>query len=573
MKRLFSLAPLLFLLLAAAPLRAQDLQRVMPKTAPEKKMNVEVAEPEAAPTPGGNEVVVKKLRGIRFVVGKTIETEGIPGFDGIEADGLPFLQNPEFQEKIRSIYLGKPVTLDTLNRLTRDTVTQYRHSDHPVVDVVIPEQDVTNDVLQVAVVEGHVHQVRSEGQNWFSEEILVYRTGFRPGDRISESRVVENLNGMNKNPFHSSNVELAPGPEFGTTDLILKTEDRFPARFYTGYDNTGNLTTGQDRYNFGFNYGNLFGMDQQLNYQFTSDEAFERFQAHAGSWVVPLPWQHEFTLFGGYIDTVGSPSGTNLVGKAWQASGRYNAGLPTLGRYSQNMGVGYDFKESNNDLEFGGQSVYGTNTDISQFLVSYNSTYHEPSALTNLLANFYASPGGLGTHNRTGDFQVAHSMAHADYVYGQLGLDRTQRLPWDFSWFFKGQLQMASTNLIGSEQFGLGGMDTIRGYLEREANGDDGWMVTNELRTPSVSIKDLFTKQGPPDSLQFLAFWDYGWVRNVHLLSGEDPNVFLSSVGPGARYMIGQFVSVKFDYGFQLTNPGLGDPDSSRGHVAVTVSY
>ncbi|SDT87107.1 Hemolysin activation/secretion protein [Verrucomicrobium sp. GAS474] len=570
MKKFLFLSLLPVLALSA---HAQDLQRVMPHTAPDKKVNVEVPETEPQPVPGGTEVVVKKLRGIKFVAGKTVVPGGVPAFDGIEAEGLPFLQDEKFQAKLKQDYLGKPATFDTLNRITRDATTQYRHSDHPVVDIVVPEQDVTDGILQVAVVEGHVNQVRSEGQKWFSEEILVYRTGFRPGDRISESRVVENLNDMNRNPFHSSNVELAPGPTFGTTDLVLKTEDRFPARFYTGYDNTGNEITGQDRYNFGFNYGNLFGMDQQLNYQFTSDNAFERFQAHAGSYIVPLPWQHTFTLFGGYIDSVGHPSGTNLVGKAWQASGRYNAGLPTLGRYSQNMSVGYDFKESNNDLEFGGADIFNTNTHISQFLVSYNCTYHEPSALTNLLLNCYMSPGGLGTHNLTSDFQIARYKAQDDYVYGQLALDRTQRLPGDFTWFFKGLLQESSANLLGSEQIGIGGADAIRGYREREANGDNGYQITNEIRTPPVSIKGVATEKGPSDSLQFIAFWDYGWVRNVHLLPGEDANVYLSSIGPGVRYAIGQFVSVKFDYGFQLTNPGLGDPDSSRGHIAVTVAY
>lgn len=40
---------------------------------------------------------------------------------------------------------------------------------------------------------------------------------------------------------------------------------------------------------------------------------------------------------------------------------------------------------------------------------------------------------------------------------------------------FRGQL--ASTNLLPSEQMGLGGYNSVRGYLERQVNVDNGLIV------------------------------------------------------------------------------------------------
>jgi len=58
-----------------------------------------------------------------------------------------------------------------------------------------------------------------------------------------------------------------------------------------------------------------------------------------------------------------------------------------------------------------------------------------------------------------------------------------------------------------------------------------------------------------------------------HAQVGEDPNVELSSVGLGLRYTLSTNLSIRFDYGWQLKDAGAGDPDSSRAHVAVLLSF
>ena len=112
----------------------------------------------------------------------------------------------------------------------------------------------------------------------------------------------------------------------------------------------------------------------------------------------------------------------------------------------------------------------------------------------------------------------------------------------------------------------------MRGYHEREANGDQGVLIRNELRMPSFNVGAPL--QGKQAQLQLLAFLDYGVVSNKRLLPGEPQHVELSSIGLGMRFALEQNVSFRFDYGWQLHDTGVpGGRNNSRPHFAVLVSY
>jgi len=121
---------------------------------------------------------------------------------------------------------------------------------------------------------------------------------------------------------------------------------------------------------------------------------------------------------------------------------------------------------------------------------------------------------------------------------------------------------------------GLGGYDTVRGYDEREVNGDNGYLVSTEVATPPVSLLNIFGCQKVKDQLQFLGFVDYGGT-SLHQITPADtnPNTNLLGIGPGFRYAINPYLSVRFDYGFQMIPTGFDDRHASRAHFGIVVSY
>jgi hemolysin activation/secretion protein len=374
---------------------------------------------------------------------------------------------------------------------------------------------------------------------------------------------------------------MSPGDKPGTTDLLLRTQDHFPLRVYAGYEDSGNQYTGDNRILTGFNYGNLFGIGQQVSFQFTSGENVNKFTAYSGTYVIPLPWRHLLTFFGSYSNTFANlgPEFTS-GGVNWQVSARYEIPLPGTDHFTESVFAGFDYKRSNNDLLFGVASVSNVFTDVDQFVLGYQATYRDEYGSTSASATGFWSPGGLSNNNDDADYIGTRGGARSDYSYEQATLNRVTRLPFDFTWTVRGLLQRSDSNLLPSEQLGLGGYQTVRGYDERAANGDNGFLVSTEVATPPVSIANLLGIQKIKDQLQFLGFVDYGGT-SLHQTTPADinPNSNLLGVGPGLRYVINPYVSIRFDYGFQLTdasdyvNTGFDTHHHSRAHLGVLVSY
>ena len=207
-------------------------------------------------------------------------------------------------------FLGQPVSISSLDKLTSAVVKYYRDHDRPIVNVFAPQQNITNGFVQIVVAEGHVGDVQANGATWFSNDDLRSDLRLHAGDPISGQVLREDLDWMNRNPFHQSDVVFGPGETPGLTDITLKSADRFPLRFFAGYNDAGNQFTGDYRYFTGFNYGNLFGLGQQISYQYSTAEDSNLFTAHSASWVIPLPWRHVLTIYGDYGQSSANVPGT-----------------------------------------------------------------------------------------------------------------------------------------------------------------------------------------------------------------------------------------------------------------------
>jgi hemolysin activation/secretion protein len=544
-----------------------------PPSAPGKVVNEEPVKPMAGHA--DNDVLVDKLKGIVLVSDpRKVKADGVTSKASVEPGSISLAQSPEFDSEVQS-YIGQPVTMKSLAELTRTIVSYFREHDRPVVNVFVPEQSITSGYVQIVVLVSKVEKVEASGAKWFSNDHLRAEVELRPGDEISNRELTSDLNWINRNPFLQSNILMAPGEAPGTTDLMLRTQDRFPLRVYAGFEDSGNQYTGDERILTGFNYGNLFGLGQQLSYQFTSGEDVNKFTAHSGTYVIPLPWKHQLTFFGSYANSAANLGpGLDSDGVNWQVSGRYEIPLPGDDKFTESVTAGFDFKRSNNDLIFNVASVSNVFTDVDQFVLSYQASYLDDYGSTSFVGTGFYSPGGISNNDDDADYQATRGGARSNYAYGQLSLNRVTRLPYDFSWSVRGLVQESTANLLPSEQLGLGGYDTVRGYDEREVNGDNGFLLSTEVATPPVSLFQLFGVSKVKDQLQFFGFVDYGGT-SLHNVTPADvnPNTNLLGVGPGFRYAINPYLTVRFDYGFQMIDTGFDGRHNSRADFGLVVSY
>lgn len=567
------------LLSAAGPSSAQDYERVAPKTPVTTKKPATVP---AAPSTdiSGDQMVVKKLTGVVFVSSKAAVQKTAVSATGVQTKGIALIDNPAFIARIEP-YLGKAMTKRDLGQMVREVVLYCREQDHPVVNVVVPAQDVTGGAIQVVLMEGTVGEVRAQGNKWFDSKLLEGTVKLRPGDHVESESLLRDINRLNSNPFRTVDVAFTPGKKEGEVDLELKTQDRFPVRFFTGYEDTGNDGTGDERLLTGFNWGNAFGLDHQMNYQFMGDGKFNKVTVHSGSYLIPMPWGDRLTFFGFYQsakpDTDLTPA-IDVRSQSWQSSVRYNHTLPGFGAYVHEAVVGFDFKQTVNNLRVGnGLLGFNQSSDVAQWTLGYNSGYRDDWGRTGFGGNLFYSPGDIGRYNNDTRFREQRAFSGADYYYAKLTLERVTELPWEFTWVGRGTLQVSPNgNLLPSEQLAFGGYQSIRGYDERLVGGDEGVILTHELWTPAVSFGSWCGIQNARDRFQFLGFVDYGVAENKTLLIGEDPSVVMLGAGPGLRYSISPYMSVRADYGFQLKDvieSGFPSRHNSRWHVGLVVSY
>lgn len=576
--------------------QAQNYPQVAPQTLPPHTP----APPAPPPLPGAppsspaaQKVILPSVKALVFVpaIAQVVSTGREA--QGVVIEGLRFLDDADFRAVVAP-FIGRPLTMARLGEITRAVVGHCRDRDHPLIDVVVPEQDVDNGVLQLAVVEFKLGQIRVEGNNWFASEVLAGEVRLKPGDPIIGSRLLVDQTVLNENPFRQVDVIYERGRDAGSTDLVLKTVDRLPLHVYAGYDDAGTAALGPDRVNAGFVWGNVFGLDHQFSYQFTASTDLlagnpslpgrpdePRFVSHAFNYTLPLPDADRLTIFGLYARAVPRlAEGFDQLGLTGQASFRYSLRLPRPEALSsQDLQLGYDFKTTNNNLAFGGTAVNATATEIDQGVAQYSATLADRYGSTTATGLFYASPGGVTGGNNSAVFETARAGAKADYVYGQLALERSTPLPKlapipeGSSWWIKGTLQRASAPLLPSEELGLGGVGSVRGYDPYTVLGDDGWLLSNELRAPAFSLVGVVREEPWMDRLQPFLFSDIGHATSQVLQAGTPPSATLASAGLGFHYTVDRFVVMNADYGWQLSRIPGGTHPGSRGDLSITVGY
>ncbi|MTJ50049.1 ShlB/FhaC/HecB family hemolysin secretion/activation protein, partial [Dolichospermum sp. UHCC 0259] len=106
-------------------------------------------------------------------------------------------------------------------------------------------------------------------------------------------------------------------------------------------------------------------------------------------------------------------------------------------------------------------------------------------------------------------------------------------------------LQLANKQLLGLEQFGIGGQKTLRGYRQDSLLTDNGFLVSTEVRLPILRVPKL---QG---LLQIAPFFDLGTGWNN---GGSNPdNNTLLGTGLGLIWRQSNKFNARLDWGIPLT--------------------
>ena len=297
-------------------------------------------------------------------------------------------------------------------------------------------------------------------------------------------------------------------------------------------------TVGEYRFFAGAVIGDLWGLDHELSYQFTtSEEGIDHLGAHVLSYTLPLPFirRTDLNFIGSYVHSESTGSITTQSGESYQLSANFHTQLPRLSSVAFDARYGFEYKRSNNDLEFGGTNVNATETDLGQFYAQIQAQKFWTWGNTSAHAGIWASPGGLfNKHNDTA-FNASRARASADYAVLKVGLDQTIFLPQNILLTLDADAQLSSDRLISSEMFYIGGMRSVRGFGENIGKGDNGYSDQGGNSQPGFPNFRQCEREALDDRMRLFAFFDAGAVSYNGSAAVGDNNAALGGAGLGLQ--------------------------------------
>ena len=188
-------------------------------------------------------------------------------------------------------------------------------------------------------------------------------------------------------------------------------------------------------------------------------------------------------LIGYYVNSdsdTATGEGISVMGKGNVVGLRYMIMLPGLVDYSHNLTLGMDWKKFEQEIE-------GIPIPIEYMPVSvgYSGDLAGKTGTTQFSAglNFLFRQIAF---NEMEEFLNKREGATGNYIYFTGGVERRQKLPKSCSLFAKVDGQVSDQPLVDNEQFSVGGVNSVRGYMESEVMGDYALHSTWELFGPSL---------------------------------------------------------------------------------------
>ncbi|MEI6083051.1 MAG: ShlB/FhaC/HecB family hemolysin secretion/activation protein [Verrucomicrobiota bacterium] len=451
-------------------------------------------------------------------------------------------------------YLGPSRTQDDVEKARAALEKAYQGKGYQTVSVQIPAQPWQDGPIILEVTEAPVGRLRVHGARYFlPSQIRAIAPSIAEGKVMNFNDVNRDIVALNQLPDRSVTPALRQGVTPGTVDIDLDVKDSFPLHGSLELNNRYSANTDHLRVDGALSYGNLWQLGHSIGGSFQlSPENVNQVQVYSGYYLArfaELNWL-SLMLQGSDQKSQVSTLGNLAVGGGGDVIGLQSIiVLPGGKDFSQTLSLGLDYKSNNQNVGPGGQSNT-TQTAYHYFPLSatYSATWMTTNQQTELNIGPAFSFRGVGSSESS--FEKSRYKCDGSYLDLRGDLSHTHELPHGFQAYAKIQGQVASLPLVSGEQYGGGGLGTVRGYLEGEVFGDDAIFGRAELRSPLL-VKGL--GKNAPDWRVYL-FAEGGRLWLLDPLPQQQSRFDLASVGVGSEAHLMNHYHGSLDLGVPLIN-------------------
>lgn len=496
------------------------------------------AEPVQAPPPVEAAPAAASVRSV------AVPVRG-QGFDILEiaVDGNTRLSEFEVQTVLEP-FVGEQRKASDVDAARVALEQLYKSRGYKTVSVSIPKQTIRDGLVILQVTEGRIASLEVQNAKYSSLDQIKSEVPSLAEGQIPDFKEVEQeLAYANRLPNRRVTPSLSPGKEPGSVDIDLKVEDKLPLRLSAEINNRHGRDTTANRVIATAGYDNLFQLGHSLTLSFqTAPERTDDGSVYLAVYRAPLgdaSWN--LSVVGLRTSSnVSALGGVDVLGSGRSLGVELSKQLGVVGgKLYPSVSAGIDYKRFNTAARVGPGAEVKTPAEYFPFSLSYSQLLRlERQSLRNELSINFASPQ-LGSDGA--ELDLNRFRARGQMFYARSSFDYSLELPADLELGWRASGQISDQPLISSEQFASGGSDSVRGYLEAEALGDQGYNTSVELRGPSVP--EYFTGTFASRVLtEFrpLLFMDAGNVRQRGPFADNSSrrSSFLSSYGAGVSVQL-----------------------------------
>ena len=477
------------------------------------------------------------------------ETNLIP-VEKVTVTGSTIFTPEELKAIVQSIE-GRSVSLAEIENTVKEITRLYLAKGYITSRAILPEQEIEDGNIEIRVIEGSIADIKIEGNNRVDNDYIRRRLELGTDTPVRVDRIEERLQLLKAGSLVDDiEANLQPAPGEGQSNLVVDVDEANLFIWGANIDNYETVSTGAERVGVTIGYLDITGNQDSLITSFNHSLS-------ASSWSFNGSYSLPVNPKDGTLQLRTNIERNEIVGDEFESldlegnSELYEISFrqPIINTLQKEfaLSAGFSFQESRDFLN--GVRLSGTQrTNVLKFGQDY--TRRDTKGVWAFRSQLNL---GVDLFNATTE-EVANG-ADGIFISWLAQAQRLQRLSENNLLVIQSDLQLTPDDLLPSEQFVIGGIQSVRGYRQNARLADNGFRLSVEDRITIAKRKDDDTPL-----LQLAPFTDLGVVWNT---SNEDPDDnFLAGIGMGVLWQPISGLNVRLDYA-----PPLIDLDDTGDNI------
>lgn len=452
------------------------------------------------------------------------------------------------------------------------------------------QKDVLSNTFFIVIHELKVGSIRVDGKSLVANSFLSKTQELQTGKPIYRTKIQNQLSlfndqlgstGMDNN--YDRKIRLLwsnSSQEPNTLDLTIALQEPKKSWSWTLFaDNTGDKQTGNLRVTNLFRHSDVWhrGHIVQMSYS-TSAENPDKVSQYGLSYTLPSLIMGD-ALF---INAAYSNVDSGRIADAFDISGKgtvyglhYVHVLNRTEQTKQTLNIGLDGRKTDNIVNFFGTNL-GSTIESTPASLGYGYTQKQENrtAGTSYISSMsitYLQNAQLGQHNTQYDYEANRVGASVNWkaIRGEMAITYATGDWYHWLWRINGDFQVSNDPLISGEQFGIGGVSSVRGFRERILQGDTGYRIGAEVYITPPNGTKFYVLPSVLEKCQFYFFGETAGVSRHEIQFGERKKESIGSVGIGVNYSHKNWPSIRVDIPQITKRSASTETNSERIHASL----